>query len=51
MKMDLEQCLVKYPQRRIDFLQESIFAIMSEHPNVHQLMNVKLDHCKFEIKN
>lgn len=51
MKMDLERYLVEYPQRRIDSLRESISAIMSEHPIVHQLTNVKLDHCEFQIKN
>lgn len=50
MKMDLGPCLVKYPQRQIDFLRESIFAIMSEHPIVHQLMNAKLDHCEFQME-
>lgn len=50
MTMGLEQYLVEYPQRRIDFLRESIFAIMFERPIVHQLMNAKLDHCEFQIK-
>lgn len=50
MTMDLERCLVEYPERQIDSLPRSISVAMFVHQIVHQMLNAKLDRCKFNGK-